>query len=98
MEKNGSIDISYVANLARIELTEAEKQTLGAQLNQVLGYFEKLSALNLDGIEPSAHASSLQNVWRMDEAGETFTPEEALSNAPSKRENQIVVPKVVDEA
>ncbi len=98
MEKNGKIDISYVANLARIELTEAEKEKFSQQLGQVLDYFEKLSKLDVEGVEPSSHAHAIYNVWREDEEGPTLDVEKMLMNAPNSRENQIVVPKVVDDA
>lgn len=98
MDKNNSIDISYVANLARIELTEAEKEKYSAQLGQILEYFKKLSEVDVEGVEPSAHAHAIYNVWRNDEEGPTLSVEQVLMNAPEKRENQIVVPKVVDDA
>lgn len=98
MEKNGAMDISYVANLARIELTDAEKEKFSAQLGSILEYFDKLSKVNVDGVEPSAHAHAIYNVWRGDEEGPLLTPEQVLMNAPRQRENQIEVPKVVDEA
>ena len=78
--------------------TPQEKEKFAAQLGQILGYFEKLSKVNVDGVEPSAHAHAIYNVWREDEEGPTLTPEQAMLNAPKKRDNQIVVPKVVDEA
>lgn len=98
MEKNGAIDISYVANLARIELSEAEKEKFSSQLNHILEHFKKLSAVNVDGVEPSAHAHAIYNVWRDDVAGPLLPIEKVLMNAPQKRDNQIVVPKVVDDA
>ena len=98
MEKNNAIDISYVANLARIELSESEKEKFSAQLEQILEYFKKLSEVNVEGVEPRAHAHAIYNVWRNDEAGPTLSVEQVLLNAPAKRENQIVVPKVVDDA
>lgn len=98
MDKNAPIDISYVAGLARIELTEAEKEKFSAQLGQILGYFEKLSKVDVEGVEPCAHAHAVYNVWRGDEEGPTLTVEQALMNAPESRDGQIVVPKVVDDA
>lgn len=90
------IDIDQVAKLARLDLTAAEKQTYAAQLDQVLGHMEKLDALDLGGVEPTAHAFPLENVLDEDEATPGFTPEEALRNAPKVRDNQVVVPKVVE--
>ena len=95
---SNEIDIDYVAKLARIELTEEEKGKFSKQLGQILGYFEKLSAIDVSDVEPSAHAHAIYNVWREDIEGEPMGVEDALMNAPAKRDNQIVVPKVVDDA
>lgn len=96
MEKNPSIDIEYVANLARIALTEEEKEKFSGQLGDVLGHIEKMNKLDVSGVEPTAHAFPLENVWDEDQAKTGFSPEEALANAPKKRENMIEVPKVVE--
>ena len=57
MSKTPHIDIDYVANLARLDsMSEAEKAKLGGQLDDILGYFEKLNAVDVDGVEPMAHA------------------------------------------
>ncbi len=98
MANTGEIDIEYVARLARIELTEAEKEMYSKQLGQILGYFKKLSEIDVSNVEPSAHAHAIYNVWRDDVEGESMSVEDALMNAPAKRDNQIVVPKVVDDA
>ena len=95
---SSEIDIDYVAKLARIELTEEEKRKFSKQLGQILGYFEKLSAIDVSDVEPCAHAHAIYNVWREDIEGEPMSVEDALMNAPAKRDNQIVVPKVVDDA
>lgn len=98
MANTGEIDIEYVARLARIELTEAEKEMYSKQLGQILGYFKKLSEIDVSNVEPSAHAHAIYNVWRDDVEGEAMSVEDALMNASAKRDNQIVVPKVVDDA
>lgn len=90
------IDIDKVATLARLDLTAEEKQTYAKQLGQVLEHMEKLNALDLDDVEPTAHSFPLSNVLDEDEPVEGFTPEQALRNAPQQRDNQIVVPKVVE--
>ena len=59
---------------------------------------KKLSAVDVEGVEPSAHAHSIYNVWREDVPTAGMSIDDALLNAPAKRENQIVVPKVVDDA
>ncbi len=97
MTEKPHIDIDYVANLARIDLSEEEKAKLGGQLDDILGYFEKLNAVDVDGVEPMAHAQPVSNVWREgDEAGATYSPEVLTRMAPEQRENQVVVPKVVE--
>ena len=92
------IDIDYVAKLARIELNDGERAKYSAQLGQILEYFKRLSEVDVEGVEPSAHAHSIYNVWRGDTPTPAMPLEDALLNAPAKRDNQIVVPKVVDEA
>ena len=92
------IDIDYVAKLARIELTDDEKTTYSRQLGQILEYFEHLSKIDVSGVEPSAHAHAIYNVMRDDVETPAMTVSDALMNAPASRENQICVPKVVDDA
>ncbi len=92
------IDIDYVAKLARIELTDDEKTTYSRQLGQILEYFERLSKIDVSGVEPSAHAHAIYNVMRDDVETPAMFVADALMNAPASRENQICVPKVVDDA
>ncbi len=98
MANSSEIDIDYVARLARIELTPQEKEKYSEQLGQILGYFQKLTEIDVSDVEPSAHAHAIYNVWRDDVEGTPMSVEDALMNAPTKRDNQIVVPKVVDDA
>ncbi len=90
------IDIDYVANLARIALTDQEKERFSGQLGDVLKYIEKLNTVDVSGVEPTAHAFPLENVWREDAAEPGFPVETALKNAPAVRRNMIAVPKVVE--
>lgn len=92
------IDIDYVTRLARLDLTPEEKQTFSAQLEQVLEHMQVLNALDTDGVEPTAHAFHIENVLDEDEPTPTLSPDEALRNAPARRENYVVVPKVVEDA
>lgn len=96
MSKNFSVD--YVSKLARLDLTDEERTSFESQMAQILGYFDTLAKVNVDGVEPLIHPFPLENVWTADESTACFTPEEAMANAPAKRQNQIVVPKVVDDA
>jgi len=97
MSEESDMDIDYVANLARIELSPQEKEKFQGQLGDVLKYFEKLQEVDVEGVEPTAHAFPRFNVWDEDQSVDGFTAEEALSNAPKTRNDQVVVPKVVEE-
>lgn len=97
MSEDAPMDIDYVANLARIELSDEEKTTYQKQLGDVLKYFEKLQDLEVDGVEPTAHAFPRYNVWDQDESKKGFSALEALKNAPQSRQDQVVVPKVIEE-
>jgi aspartyl-tRNA(Asn)/glutamyl-tRNA(Gln) amidotransferase subunit C len=90
------IDIDYVAQLARIGLSEQERSRFRGQLEAVLGYMRKLDELELDGIEPTAHAMPIQNVWREDRSRDWDVKEMALKNAPARMQDSIQVPKIVD--
>jgi aspartyl-tRNA(Asn)/glutamyl-tRNA(Gln) amidotransferase subunit C len=85
-----------VAHLARLSLTPAEEQQFGAQLGGILGYIEKLKELDVTGIEPTAHAVPLVNVFRPDVAGPSLSHEEALRNAPATSGGLFLVPKIVE--
>lgn len=97
MSENAPMDVDYVAKLARIELTDEEKSTYQRQLGDVLTYFQKLQELDVDGVEPTAHAFPRHNVWDEDEAKPGLSSEEALKNAPQSRQDQVVVPKVIED-
>jgi aspartyl-tRNA(Asn)/glutamyl-tRNA(Gln) amidotransferase subunit C len=89
-------DVKYVAQLARLSLTPAEEEKIGGQLMSILQYIEKLKELNVDGVEPTAHAVPLINVARPDEAKESMPHEEALRNAPATANGLFLVPKIVE--
>ena len=89
-------DVKYVANLARIRLSEDEQQKFGAQLNHILGYIEKLRELDVTNVEPTAHAFPLVNVTRPDQVQPSMPHEDAMRNAPSKANGLFLVPKIVE--
>ena len=75
MSEIPQIDIDYVAKLARLDMSEEEKSKLGAQLDDILGYFDKLKSVDVEGVEPMAHAHRVTNVWREgDQPEETYSP------------------------
>ena len=90
------IDVKYVAHLARLALTPAEEQKIGAQLVNILGYIEKLKELDVSQVEPTAHAVPMVNVTRPDEIRPSLSTEEALRNAPAQANGLFLVPKIVE--
>lgn len=90
------IDVRYVAHLARLYLTEDEAATFQGQLEQVLQYVRELSALDVEGVEPTAHAMPIHNVFRADETRPCADREKVLANAPQERHGQFVVPRIIE--
>jgi len=88
------MDVSYVANLARIALTDEETVLFQGQLDQVLEYVEQLGELDVSNVEPTAHALPLVNVLRADEPGLSIDHDAVTANAPAERDGQILVPKI----
>lgn len=93
---NGDFDIGYTAELARIELSDAEQSEYQTQLADVLQYVEKLKELDVDSVQPTAHPAPLSNVTRPDEVAPSISTEAALHNAPAKANDLFLVPKIVD--
>ena len=96
MSANSDLNIDYLANLARLALTAAEKERFSRQLGDILQYVDKLKQVDVAGVEPMAHASPVFNVWQDDVARPGLPVAEALRNAPAQRQHMIVVPKVVE--
>ena len=96
MNPSPQLDIDHVARLARLALTPEEKATFAQQLGDVLHHIEQLGKVDVSGIEPSAHAFAVHNVWQEDAAQLGLSVEQALRNAPAQRDNMIAVPKVVE--
>ena len=89
--------VEHVARLARLELSPEEKERFTYQLNDILQYVEKLQQLETDGIEPTAHAIPLQNVFRKDKIRPSFSREDILANAPDREGDFFRVPQIMEE-
>jgi aspartyl-tRNA(Asn)/glutamyl-tRNA(Gln) amidotransferase subunit C len=89
-------DVKYIAHLARLHLSPEEEGRLGAQLGQILAYIEKLKEVDVNQVEPTAHAIPLVNVTRPDEMRPGLAAEDALRNAPAQANRLFVVPKIVE--
>jgi len=82
--------------LARLSLTEEEKELFGAQLSSILDYMEKLNELDTENIEPTSHVLTLSNVMREDAPRDSIPREDALSNAPDRTDKFYRVPKIIE--
>jgi len=92
-----SIDqVEHVAKLARLALTDDEKEMFNEQLNAILQYAGKLDELDTTAVEPTSHAIPLHNVLREDAVRPSLPIELVLRNAPDEEENQIKVPAVLE--
>lgn len=87
-------EVEHIAELAKIELTEDEKNTFSDQLDRILEYFKKIDELELEGVEPTTHVMDVYNVFRKDEERESLPQEEVLENAPEKEDDYIKAPRV----
>ena len=91
-----TIDVRYVAKLARIDLSEDEITRFGEQLGTIMTHIDKLSEVDIEGIEATSHATQLSNKVRKDEPVGGLKPGDFLQNAPDQAKGQLRVPKVVD--
>ena len=89
-------DIEHIAMLARLSLSEKEKELFGVQLSRILDYMEKLNELDTANIEPTSHVLSLSNVMREDSPRDSIPREDALLNAPDRTEKFYRVPKIIE--
>lgn len=88
--------IEYVGILAKLELTDEEKEQAKKDMANMLDHIDKLNELDTAGIEPMSHVFSVENVMREDEVTNSDGSEETLANAPERKDTTFVVPKTVD--
>ena len=89
--------VDHVARLARLALTEEELDRMRAEMTQILEHAEKIQALDLDGIEPTAHAVPIVNALRDDEVTPSLPQEVALANAPEVEDGRFRVPRIIED-
>ena len=87
--------ISKLEHLARLELSDSEKDGIRNDLNNILQMVEKMNELNTDDVEPLIYINEQQNVWREDKVANQVDRKDALRNAPDKNEQFFKVPKVI---
>jgi aspartyl-tRNA(Asn)/glutamyl-tRNA(Gln) amidotransferase subunit C len=89
-------EVEHVALLARLRLTEEERERFTTQLNSILEHFEQLQQIDTSGVPPMSHAVPMSNVLREDEPAPSLSPEEALQNAPDRDRDCFRVPRVIE--
>ena len=90
-------DIEHIAALARIGLTDAELETFGEQLSNILSQFEVLKQLDTSAVVPTGHAVELDTVMREDIPQSPLSPEDTLRNAPRREGDFFRVKAVLEE-
>ncbi len=90
---NEKFEIEKLVQLARLSLTEDEKNQLEGDLLSILGYIDKLETLDTSNIEPTSQALSLKNVFREDEPGEKA--ESCIELAPAHYKDHYEAPKII---
>ena len=88
--------VAYVAELAHLKLDDAQRRQAADDLARMIGYVDKLSELDTDGVEPMSHAFPVTNVFREDEVRESMAREQVLANAPAVKDGCFLVPKTVE--
>jgi aspartyl-tRNA(Asn)/glutamyl-tRNA(Gln) amidotransferase subunit C len=88
-------EVAYVANLAHLDMTPDEVEQMTRQLDDILGYIDKLSELDTENVRPTTHAVSMRNAFREDEVKESLSRDEALANGPLQNGEAFVVSKVI---
>lgn len=96
MAKITKREVEHIAMLARLELSEEEKDLFTNQLNSILTYIEKLNELDTKDVEPTSHVLPIQNIFKEDEVKESLPIEKALANAPDRTEEFYRVPKIIE--
>ncbi|MBQ7190140.1 MAG: Asp-tRNA(Asn)/Glu-tRNA(Gln) amidotransferase subunit GatC [Kiritimatiellae bacterium] len=93
-----SIDVRYVAELARLDLTSEELELFQSQLSSIVQYVEKISELDVSDIQPTMHGQKLVNAFREDVVQPSFDRDAALDNAPARHGFEFKLPKIVEDA
>jgi aspartyl-tRNA(Asn)/glutamyl-tRNA(Gln) amidotransferase subunit C len=90
-------DVEHVAELARLDLTPAEKEQFIAQLNSILTYVEKLNEVDTADVEPTSHVIPMSNVLRDDAVRPSLDRGKVLHNAPEESRFFFKVPRIIEE-
>jgi len=89
-------EVSYVANLARLQFNDNELESLAMDMNKILDYMELLNEVDTTNVEPLDHVIDLESRFREDVAKEPLSHEDALKNAPDADSDYFRVPRVIE--
>ena len=90
-------EVTHVAHLARLRLSDDELGIFTRQLGAVLEHAKDVEALQLDGVEPMSHPFPLENVTREDEVGEMLDRDKVLDQAPAAEDGRFQVPRILGD-
>lgn len=90
------VDVRHLAHLARMRLSDQEVSDFSSQIGEIIGYFRQLDTLDVSDIEPMAHTTPVDNVFRADEPATGLDRADVLANAPASRNHLILVPKILE--
>ena len=84
--------VLHVAKLARLGLTDDEVERMAGELSGILEHVDRISELDLEGVEPTSHVVAMENVWRADSPHESLDRDVALAQAPDPAAGSFRVP------
>ncbi|MGH2723854.1 MAG: Asp-tRNA(Asn)/Glu-tRNA(Gln) amidotransferase subunit GatC [Actinomycetota bacterium] len=90
------IDVDHVARLARLALTDEERERFRAQLGLILEHAERVREVAAEDVPPTSHAVPQTNVFREDTPHDSLSPEEALAGAPEVEYGRFKVPRIIE--
>ena len=90
-------EVDHVARLARLDLSAADKERMRSELDKILGYIDKLRALDTRDVEPTSHAVPVTNVMRDDVERPSLPVQDMLANAPARHREMFRVPRIIEE-
>ncbi len=96
-DKITRVEVEHIAKLARLKLSPEEQARYQQDLCSILQYVAKLTELDTDKVEPTAHPLPLHTVLREDDPAPTYDPDKALKNAPARDGSFFTVPRVLDQ-
>jgi aspartyl-tRNA(Asn)/glutamyl-tRNA(Gln) amidotransferase subunit C len=97
MKKITKEDAIKTASLSGIELSEKEAEAMAEDLTKILDYFDEISEIDTEDVEPTYNVVDIKNVYRDDEAGKSIPPELVVKNAPQKFGSFILVPQIIED-